>query len=77
MPSAEIETKKTLKIDSNVLAPTATLFDVGKQADPQQVSAPKTPLFSTSAALPSVSVPMKLPKVVLDNCYGNRLEKPE
>ena len=50
--------------------------DAGKQASLQQLSASKLQMFS-SAALPSISVPKKLTKMVLDKICDNLLEWPE
>ena len=70
VPSRKSESKKTLEFDSNKFVPSAALFGFGKRPDPQQVSAPRIQLPSTPAVLPSVVVPMTLPKFLLDVIFG-------
>ena len=77
MPSIARKTMKTLEFGLNEFVPSAAPFGVGKQAEPQQVSAPRTQLFSTPAALPSVAVLMKLPKMLLDKVFSNAMEWPD
>ena len=77
VPSIESKTKKFLDFHLNEFVPSAAPFGVGKQADPQQVSAPIIHIPSTPAALPSVTIPMKLPKMLMDKCFGISLEWPE
>ena len=73
----KVEFQKTLKFGSNVIIPSATPIGGEKQADPQLVSASKIQLPSTTADSPSVSVPMKFSRMVLDKSSGNLLEWPE
>ena len=77
MPSIARKTKKTVEYGSNEFVPSAASSGVGKQAEPQQVSAPRIQLLSTPAALPSAAVPMKLPKMLLGKIFSNPMEWPE
>ena len=74
LPSTEGKSEKTLKFDSKVFVPSAASFGVGKQADPQQLFVPKVQLSSTRAVLRSLSVPMKLPEMVVDKVSDNPLK---
>ena len=70
VPSIKSESKKTFEFYSNEFVPSVALFGFGKQANPQQVSAHRVQLPTTPEVLPSVVVPMKSLKMLLDKTFG-------
>ena len=69
--------KKLLQFNSNVFVPGSTSWKVQKTEDLQQLLSSAVSMFPTPTTLPSMSVPMNVPKIVLDNLAGGPSEWPE
>ena len=75
--TTNVKPKRELKFASTVFVPSNISVGVAKAAAPNHVLGSTMQPTPTPTALPSVSVPMKLPKMVLDKFSGDPLEWPE